>query len=178
MDNAFRTGDYELKATGGTSPEQTESITYAQDAYPGSIPAFTETTFLGLQGLDPTAPFTVEFNSFVTHPAANESYIFFFVYNTGTNQLAFSEQFLPPDTTSLELPANTLQVDVLYQFNLLFSSRIAEVEMGYREDQEFDFSSFGTFNTAVPEPGSGVLFGVAGLMMVAGLLVRRARKRG
>jgi hypothetical protein len=168
LDAAFPFGTYTLTTSGGTMP-QTVSINYTQDAYPLSIPALTGPTFLGLQGLDPSLPFTVAFNSFVTGPVANESFVFFSITDTLTGLTAFSADFLPASTTSIALPAGTLQLDTPYRFELSFSNRIADLSIVPRRDQGFSYRTSGTFRTAgaVPEPGSLALLGLGILGMLS-----------
>jgi hypothetical protein len=153
MDAAFPFGAYTVQVT-GSLPTQSVSTSYTEDAYPITIPALTAATFAGLQGADPTQPFTFAFDSFVTGRAATNSYIFLNIFFHGTATLAFSQSLLPSTTTSILIPANTLQLATSYDFNLTFSNRVGALG--------FNFDTNGTFQTATTECSTPVGSSVSG----------------
>ena len=147
------------------------SMNYTQDAYTSAIPALTAASFAGLQGLNPAAGFTINFNSFIPNAAANFGKTFFTIFDS-TNATVFSQGFLDPSTTSVSIPANTLQANASYRFELDFDDRIQATSGNVATEQGFDVRTDGNFRTgavaAIPEPGSFALLlvGLAGLAYV------------
>jgi len=182
MDTDFPFGIYSLEATNTvTNASQTVSINYTQDVYPQSVPALTTSTFLGIQGLNPSLPFTFNFTPFTTGVGPNESFVFFNITDTLLNQSVFGASFQSAGITSLSLPANTLRTETNYSFELIFSNRIADLNpiQGGRQDQGFDYRTRGSFRTGtstialISEPSTMFLFGTG----LAGLALRRHRKK-
>jgi hypothetical protein len=151
------------------------SMNYSQDAYTSAVPALSAATFNGLQGLNPVNGFTINFNPFAPNAAANFGKTFFTIFDS-TNSAVFSRGFLDPTTTSVFVPANTLQANASYHFELDFSDRIEGSSGNVATEQGFDLRTDGNFRTgatvATPEPASFTLL-LAGLAALAYL--RRSR---
>ena len=169
----FPFGTYTINATNSvTMASESASISYTQDPYTAAVPALAAATFSGLNGLNPSNPFTVGYNSFTP----NAAFAFFSITDVGTGTTVFNASFLSPTTTSILLGANTLAPDTQYSFELDFSDRIqgSDPLNGVPTNQLFDVRTDGTFMTgaAVPEP-SGTALACLALMVVFGL----ARKK-
>ena len=89
MDAAFPFGTYSFTAVGGTT--DTASFAYAADDYSASNPFLTGTDFTSLQGMNPSAAFTMHLNPFVNGSTANSSFVFVTVFDETTSTLAFDE---------------------------------------------------------------------------------------
>lgn len=165
-------GTYTVSArNSATMVTGSASMNYSQDAYTSAIPALTAASFNGLQGLNPAAGFTINFDSFTPNAVANFEKTFFTIFDS-TNTAVFSQGFLDPTTTSVSLPANTLHANTSYHFELDFSDRIEGSSGNVATEQGFDVRTDGNFSTgaalAVPEPASFTLLlvGLAGLAYV------------
>ena len=149
LDAAFPFGTYTTTVTSSsTGAFQALSMSHTQDAFSASIPALTAATYNGMQGMNSTAAFTFNFNSFITGTAASQSYVFFTLTNTSTNQAVFSQSFLSSKTTSVLVPAKTLLPKTKYQVLIDFSNRIDGAPGPTRTDQGFDLFTNATFTTA------------------------------
>jgi hypothetical protein len=103
----------------------------------------------------------LQFSPYVSHPTANPAHIFFSIFDPAANNFAFVANFLPATTTSLTLPANTLQPLHSYNFELSFSDRVVVASPGAEFDSQIGFNlrTSAEFTTAnVPEPASLALF--------------------
>ena len=162
LTDAFPPGIYTTTVTNSVSKaSQTVTSRYAQDAFPQTVPAFTPATYKDLLGLDASQPFTFQFNRFVTGSVANESYVFLRVANSATGQTAFAANFLPAGTTSIVMPAGSLQANTGYNIELDFSNRVSNVGPSLRIDQGFDLGTSATLYTATL-PGDADLDGKVG----------------
>ena len=172
MDASYPFGTYTLTATNtGASTSQSANILYTTDAYTANIPALTAATFAALQGMNPSLPFTFNFNSFTPNPGASFGSTFLTIFGTSfdTN--------LPNSATSAVLAANTLAPNTTYTFELDFSDRVTGTSNGVPTTLGFDVRTDGTFTTgaAVPEPGSLTLaaFGILTLGIGRRLAARK-----
>ena len=173
LDSAYPFGTYTFTAiNSGTSTSQSSDINYVLDAYTGDIPALNAATFAALQGMNPTTPFTFNFNSFTPNPSASVGLTFLTVFGT-----AFSAGH-PNTTTSVVMAADTLLPHTTYTYELDFSDRISGTSNGVPTTMGFDVRTDGTFTTgaAVPEPGTLMLLGTA-LALGIGRRVAARKKR-
>jgi hypothetical protein len=172
----FPFGTYTIAATGpaGTS---TTTIDYKADDFDSAVPYLTD--FSSLAGLNPLHSFTVDFNSFTPNPSVSEGFTFFTVYNFNTGVPVYSQGFLSPSATSVEIPGDVLSPGTKYSFELDFSDRLNGTydHIGNSFSvQGFDLRTDGSFTTgaSAPEPSTWVmmLLGFAGLSFAG---YRRAR---
>lgn len=156
-------GTYTYTATNtNTNTSQVGALDYTANLFTSNIPALNN--LIGLTGLNPAVPFNVGFNSFTPAPGSSEGLLFFTVYDANTGNIVFTQGFLPPSTTSVTIPANTLQANHGYNFELDFSDRLHGFDSahGTFTEQGFDLRTDGSFQTGaavtgVPEPASAVL---------------------
>lgn len=172
-------GTYSITATNsGTSATQTGAFNYTAEHFTSDIPTLTPSTFTGLQGLDPTAGFTISFNSFTPDPLTTG--ITFFSIHDPSNTIVFNGGFMSPSTTSVFVPANTLLANTNYSWELDFSDRLTGFDKvnGTNTQQGFDVRTDGAFTTGapalVPEPATLALLGAS---LVGSAVIRRHRTR-
>ena len=177
LNAAFPFGTYTFDvANSVTMDSATASIDYTVAADSLSIPQLSAASYNGLQGLNPAAGFTFDFNSFLQNPNANQAFVFLGVTDNATGNSVFGQGFLDPSTTSIFMPGGTLASGHSYTFDLLFDERINGSDGVTPNVIFFDTHTDGTFSTAaIPEPGAWamLLFGFGGL----GALLRRKLSR-
>jgi hypothetical protein len=167
MDAAYPFGTYTFTAGPAT---ETAAFNYLLDAYTSDIPALDASTFAALQGMNPSQPFTFNFNAFTPNPNASVGETFLTIFGT-----SFGGGH-PPSTTSATMAANTLAFNTTYNWELDFSDRITATDpsSGVPTLIGFDVRTDGSFTTAPsPEPSSMVPFA----MMLLGAGVARLRKK-
>jgi hypothetical protein len=172
MDAAYPLGTYTFLANNSvTLASETDVLNYAQDAYPLDIPALDPATFLALEGMNPSLPFTVDFNSFTQSPNANAGGGTYFVVTGGMSP------FWSYTPDSAVIPANTLAFGATYYWGLGFDDQITSTDPSTGAPTLIveDLETFGTFTTAAaaPEPSTLILAGIASL----GCLCWRIRKQ-
>ena len=98
-----------------TSATNSDTISYTQDAYPSAQPVVSSATFTGLHGVNPNAPFTIDYNGFTpgAGPTPGQSFESVVIEKDGTLPLAFEQTFLPTQT-SVIVPAGTLMPGATY----------------------------------------------------------------
>ena len=178
LNTAFPLGTYTTRYTGGTVGTGTVTTAFTQTAFAGSTPTFTN--FSGFQNLNAAQSFTASFNSFVTGSVANESDIFFNIYNATTNANVFGDEFQPSNLTSFSVPANTLMPGTAYYAQLDFSNRINSTNAnGIGNDLGFDRTTTLNFTTAapVPEASTTVSLGLLLALGLGGVVVAGKRKK-
>ena len=157
MDTAYPTGSYVFDA-GIVST----TITYSADHYPASLPYLTGNDFSLLQGMDPSQNFVFHFNPYITGGLADQSSLFFSIYDYTSNMFVYEAAFLPASTTSLFLPANTLTNNHNYQYELIFSNRdlVSSPGASFDASEGFDLRTTGAFISSlnVPEPSALLYF--------------------
>ncbi len=167
MDAAFPFGTYQFDATNGMGPSTT-SFAYTADHYALTQPFLTGTDFSDLQGMNPGAPFTFHFSPFDPGMGLDFSFIFFTIFDFTTNSVAYNQGFLPPTTTSVTVPANTLQPGHSHAYELNYSNRLLVPSPGavFSAQIGYDLRTTGNFTTAaapIPEPSTLALLGIGGL---------------
>lgn len=98
--------------------------------YPAVVPAFTPVCWTAMQAVDPGKDFTLSWNNYPLTPGANYAFNFLSINDdlTGTNVLGPSG---PPDITSTNIIAGTLQYGRVYDVSLDFSERQNPLNYGY-----------------------------------------------
>jgi len=166
-------GNYVFHLT-NSSPAATEDATVTVDSVtatppPTSIPALTAASFNALQGMDPTQPFTMNWNSFTG--ANSTALIFLFITDASNNILFFDGP--QPNATQDTIPANTLQLGQQYGYKLFFSNTTVGPLVssdGVQGEVLQDNRTSGSFTTA-PEPSSAAL-----CLLGLGVLTLRRRR--
>lgn len=179
MDADFPTGTYTFAANGNAGPNST-SFDYTDDRYPTAMPFLEGTDFADLQGMNAASPFTFHISPFGTHSGVDSAFIFLTIFDTTANAFVYDAGFLPITTTSVTLPANTLEPGHSFLYEVDFSDRELTPSPGAQFDAQigFDVRTSGRFNSAaaaaaVPEPGVAPLAGAAVLALCVGGLLRR-----
>ena len=172
LDAAFPFGTYEYTATNASGTD-TASYDYTSDAYALTLPYLTGTNYSDLQGFNAGTAFNFQFSPFTPDPAATNAFQFLTIFDTTTGAVVYTFGFLSPSTTSVTLPAQTLEAGHSYAYELIFSDRVTVPSSGSTFDGQigFDVRTSGLFTTAVvPEPSTllmtiigGGLFGFARL---------------
>ena len=172
LDADFPAGTYSTTATNSiTNATQTVSVGVTNlNVFSHTIPARTPAGYTAIPNINPTADTNIAVNTFRPDDAANESDIFFTLFDTAGNSV-FDAGFLTSDTTGITLPAGTLLPNTPYTYTLIFSDRINSIDPdGIFDDLGYDLSTSGAFTTA-PEPATLGLLSIAGLS----LLLKRRR---
>ena len=179
FNTAFPTGTYSYTATDSTNANpnapQTVAVNYTASAFATAVPFVTD--YNSLNGLNPLAAFSINWNSF-TGALAN-SFVFLTITNHATSAVVVNQGFLASNTTSSAVAGGTFQANTVYDFTLVFSNRqVGTYSSGsatFAPTLGFDFDTNGSFTTGAsattPEP-STVLAVAGGL---AFLLARRRR---
>ena len=180
MDAAFPQGSYQYTLQ-GAGPALQASFVLGSDAYALSQPYLDGSSYSSLQGMDASTAKSLALSPFEINPTASSSYIFFTVYDFTLAQFVFNDNFLPANQAFEVIPANTLQANHQFSYELIFSSRVTLATPGANQDSEVGYErrATGQFSTAVavvPEP-STLWLGLAGLGFT-GFLVRRRVKPG
>ena len=159
----YQTGTYAFDLPAGAQPDASFSINYTGNAFP-NVPLVTNLSTL--QSLNAADSVTFDLNGMTASPNATDFFIFFFVYNSTTNALAYSSGTLPDTTTDIVVPGGILAAGQGYYFNLLYSDRIVSTD-DITLTQFYDIDTAGNFATTagtVPEASTWamMLLGFAG----------------
>ena len=172
LNTQFPFGTYTFTAPfSGSSPGQTESLSYTETADALSTPTLDADTFNGLQDLRASSGFTFNFNTFEQSLTPGASGLVFLSVSNSSGVSVFSTDGLDASTTSVFMPGNTLKAGQDYTFDLLFDERISGSNGDVPTTLFFDSHTDGSFSTAVPEPATWtmMILGFGGL----GLTLRR-----
>lgn len=165
----YPNGTYTFHLTDSTnaSHTQTEAVDSTLTTPPVTVPILSATSFNGLQGMDPTKSFTVNFNAF-NNPSP-DALIFFAIQDSLGNTPIFDG--LQPNVTQDTIPAGTLQPGTQYSFFLFFDN--IAISADNNAQVLLDNRTQGSFTTfTVPEPASAWM-GFLGIS----LMWRRWQKR-
>jgi hypothetical protein len=127
----------------------------ATDLFAPDVPYLTGSTFSRLNGMDPTAPVNVTWNSFTPLPGVTEAPIFFGIYRVSDGQQIVGTG-LSSSATSFEIPAGTLAANTAYRAVLNFSSRANTLDSGFLTadgSNLFDVISEVNFTSGARLPG-------------------------
>jgi hypothetical protein len=124
--------DYNYEFTDGTASTYIEDELFnisTTNLYATSIPAFTPACWTAMQTVDPAQPFTLTWNAYTLTPGADLAYTFISIndHATGNGVIAPSG---PPEITSTNLPAYSLQYGRVYDVSLFFSERQTPPDYG------------------------------------------------
>jgi hypothetical protein len=172
---AYPFGNYSQTASNSvTKTSQTGVINYTVDRFAASIPALTPGTYNAIQNYNPSTALTAFFNSYTANPgvSANNSFIFFTIFDNSTFNTVYSDGFLSNTATNVTIPANTLLPNRAYGLEIDFSGRLngTDAVNNVPTLQGFDVRTDINFTTVAPEPAT------LAAMMPALLLLRVSRK--
>ena len=184
LDAAFPQGTYTVNYSGGTETPGSFNVNYSADAYAASTPLFTPATFTGLQNLNASQAFTLDWNLDTPSAAANDPLNFLEIYDPSTGNDVYDASFLGPNITSATLGANTLLPNTSYMARLIFDGRIdgpsADVTDSNSNNifvtQAFELNNYVSFKTApaVPEPAPLALLSLS--LLPLGLWAAKRRR--
>lgn len=165
------TGTYTFNVTDSGTPANNTSVSVddTTETFPDAIPALTGASYTGLQNLDPTQAFTVNFNTF-TGPAA---LAFFAILDLNTNAVPIFDG-LQPNAGQDTIAANSLVGGDSYEFILFFTTNVDTTNTQLQLTDRT--RGFFTTQGAVPEPGT-VLFTFAGMCAMVWLNRQRVSRR-
>ncbi len=146
-------GNYVITAANGlTGKFSAVTVHYTAYHFSRDIPALTPAAYEELQQLNPSAEFTVHFNSF--KPAAPAVGTTWFTIYTLDGSTIFSSGGLSHRATSVVIPANTLHPNTSYTFEVNFSDTITNTPAGGGTSvtQGFANRTHGSFTTGPARP--------------------------
>ena len=114
----FPAGTYTLTGTKAGGASQSVDVFFRADT-PSATPALTAASYAGIQTLDPSSDFTMNFNSFTADPNAVSGDVFIYVYDLSKAAYPFQVN-VDPGTTSVTIPAGTLTAGDAYQYSIAF----------------------------------------------------------
>jgi hypothetical protein len=170
----YQTGAYAFDLPAGAQPQASFSINYTGNAFP-NVPLVTNLSTL--QSVNAADSVTFDLNGMTASPNATDSFIFFFVYNSTTNALAYSSGTLPDTATDIVVPGGVLAAGQGYYFNLLYSDRIVSTD-DITLTQFYDIDTAGNFATTagtVPEASTWAMM-LLGFAALGFLGYRNSRK--
>jgi hypothetical protein len=156
----YPVGTYTFHLTDSANPSHTqdEAVDNSIGTMPTTTPMLTPASFNGLQGMNSSQAFTVNWGSFADANAT--SLIFFAVLDSSNNVLV--EDGLQPGVTQDTIPAGTLQAGQQYAVALLFGNFAITPDNNGEVIKENRTDAFFT-TQAVPEPASVIGLALAGM---------------
>jgi hypothetical protein len=100
------------------------------DLFAQQVPFFTNNAFTQLNGMNPSAPFTLTWNGYTAVPGTSDSPTFLNVYRVSDGQ-SMAGTVVANTVTSFQIPANTLEPGVTYRASLDYSSRKNTIDAGF-----------------------------------------------
>jgi hypothetical protein len=134
MDTNLPPGDtFGFLVEGGTLGPQLALVDLpSTDLFAPQVPYFTNNAFTQLNGMNPSAPFTLMWNGYTPVPGTNDSPIFLNVYRVSDGQ-SMTGTVVANTVTSFQIPANTLEPGVTYRASLDYSSRKNTIDAGFTD---------------------------------------------
>jgi len=123
FDTTYGSGEYDFYVDYTNYPDYGSVTIPDQDFYTTNIATFTTNCWTGMQQVDPSQPFDLQWNGFAPDPAATAAYTFINVQDNLTGDTPFGANYLTPDTTVTNLAAGTLLYGRTYTVNIYFSDR-------------------------------------------------------
>jgi hypothetical protein len=129
MDSAFQSGVYRLDAKDGT--DFGDATFPKRQCYSKTVPFFTGPAYSAMKQVNPSQPLPISWNAFVPDSTSTSSFVFVRLIDPTTGVLSYIGNFLSPQTTGLVIPPKTLAAGVTYRVELVFSSRVEGLEIGF-----------------------------------------------
>ncbi|WP_165232124.1 hypothetical protein [Aquisphaera insulae] len=176
-------GMFSAEITGGNLAGTTLAAgPYGPDLY-SAVPILAASSYDALQGLDASKGTSLMFNGFTADPNASSAAAFVTIFRASDNAVVYSQDFLPPGTTSVSVAGGILDADTAYVLEIDYSNRLA-MDLTVNGDTLADSFTTGydvrtevAFTTAaIPEP-SGLILGGLAAAGLAGFARFRARTR-
>lgn len=123
--------------------------TSTSNLYPTTVPAFTPDCWTAMQNVDPTLDFTLTWNSYDVTPGADYAFTFINISDHDTGTFAAGPSG-PPEETSTNIPANTLEYGRVYDVGLYFSERQSPNSFGISIIVGWDYLTQTTLSTIPP----------------------------
>jgi hypothetical protein len=127
------TYDYNYNYTDSASNIDNVDILFdldTNDLDTATIPAFTPACWTAMQAVDPTRDFTLSWNSYTLTPGADYAETFLNISDHATGNGIIGPNG-PPEITSTNIPAGTLQYGRVYDVSLYFSERQNPPDYGF-----------------------------------------------
>ena len=154
LDDAFPSGNNVFEINGSA---ETSRLTIPDgELYPQTVPAVAPETWVAMQSLDACQPFTLTWNGFKRHPAADTAFTFVRIYEEGaySDPPRYAVGLLDPGTNRCLVPANVLKSATRYRVELIFSNRSERRAAGFGQALAvagFDELTYASLNTRPPE---------------------------
>lgn len=131
FDADFPGGEYDFYVDHTNYTESGAVMVPAQALYATNAAAVTPDCWTAMQAVDPSRDFTLNFNSFIPSTNTTSAFTFVDVPDSATGSEWFGADFMAPDITTTNIPANTLLYGETYRVNLFFSNRQDTQDAGF-----------------------------------------------